>query len=101
MRSITGGTTTGCWSRNGRNDDAWAALQQAYDLLLDSVRSVRDEGLRRNCLNKVKLNRELVQGWLRESAQRGLPEAERLAHLNLESHVGEPFKRLVWIPGCG
>ena len=80
---------------NGRNDDAWAALQQAYDLLLDNVRSVRDEGLRRNCLNKVKLNRELVQGWLRESAQRGLPEAERLAHLNLESHVGEPFKRLV------
>jgi signal transduction histidine kinase/DNA-binding response OmpR family regulator len=80
---------------NGRADDAWAALQQAYALLLNNVRSVRDEGLRRSCLNKVRLNRELVQGWLRESAERDLPAAERLAHLNLESHVGEPFKRLV------
>jgi signal transduction histidine kinase/tetratricopeptide (TPR) repeat protein len=80
---------------NGRADEAWAALRQAYALLLDNVRSVRDEGLRRNCLNKVKLNRELVQGWLHESAARGLPPAERLAHLDLESHVGEPFKRLV------
>ncbi len=80
---------------NGRADEAWAALQQAYALLLENVRSVRDEGLRRNCLNKVRLNRELVESWLRESAQRGLPEAERIAHLNLESHVGEPFKRLV------
>ncbi|HSC22546.1 MAG TPA: GAF domain-containing protein [Casimicrobiaceae bacterium] len=80
---------------NGRPDEAWAALQQAYALLLDNVRSVRDEGLRRNCLNKVKINRELVEAWLRESAHRDLPEAERLAHLNLDSHVGEPFKRLV------
>ena len=80
---------------NQRADDASAALQQAYALLLENVRSVRDEGLRRNCLNKVKLNRELVEGWLRESAQRGLPDEKRLAHLNLESHVGEPFKRLV------
>ena len=80
---------------NQRADDAWAALQQAYALLLENVRSVRDEGLRRNCLNKVKINRELVEAWLRGSVHRNLPEAERLAHLNLESHVGEPFKRLV------
>ncbi|HJU23815.1 MAG TPA: GAF domain-containing protein, partial [Casimicrobiaceae bacterium] len=80
---------------NQRADEAWPALQRAYALLLENVRSVRDEGLRRNCLNKVRLNRELVQSWLRESAQRGLQDAERLAHLNLESHVGEPFKRLV------
>ena len=80
---------------NARADEAWTALQQGYALLLENVRSVRDEGLRRNCLNKVKINRELVEAWLRESAQRNLPEAERLAHLKLESHVGEPFKRLV------
>ncbi len=80
---------------NSRSEEAWTALQQAYTLLLENVRSVRDEGLRRNCLNKWEINRDLLQSWLRESAKRGVPEAERLAHLTLESHVGEPFKRLV------
>jgi len=80
---------------NGRTADAWAALQQAHALLMDGVRGVRDEGLRRCYLNKVRDNRPLVLAWLREAARHGLPEDERLAHLRLASDVGEPFKRLV------
>jgi signal transduction histidine kinase/CheY-like chemotaxis protein len=80
---------------NARADDAWAALQQAHALLLDGVRNVRDEGLRRSYLNKVPVNRDIVLAWLRESAARNLPEARRLAHLNIPSDIGEPFKRLV------
>nr|WP_316644572.1 GAF domain-containing protein [uncultured Roseateles sp.] len=80
---------------NGRADAAWVALQQAHALLLDCVRNVRDQGLRRSYLNKVASNRALVLAWLAEAAAHGLPEDQRLAHLRLESSVGEPFKRLV------
>jgi signal transduction histidine kinase/DNA-binding response OmpR family regulator/tetratricopeptide (TPR) repeat protein len=80
---------------NGLSDDAWTALQRAHGILLDAVRNVHDEGLRRGYLNKVQTNREIVRAWLRESAQRDLPEARRLAHLAIDSNLGEPFKRLV------
>ncbi|MEO7009641.1 MAG: GAF domain-containing protein, partial [Caldimonas sp.] len=80
---------------NGKLDAAWAALQQAHALLLDGVRNVRDEGLRRSYLSKVEVNRTIVRAWLHESALRKLPDAERLAHLGLGASLGEPFKRLV------
>ena len=79
----------------GRADDAWAALQQAHGLLLDAVRNVHDEGLRRSYLNKRRINRELTRTWLAESAARGLPDARRLEHLHLPSSLADPFKRLV------
>ena len=80
---------------NGRDEEAWEALRQAHELLLDAVRNVHDEGLRRSFLNKVEVNREIVRAWLRESEARGLPPGERLAHLGIESILSEPFKRLV------
>jgi len=79
----------------GRGEQAWVALQQAYVFLLDGVRELRDEGLRRSYLNKVLGNRELVRAWLAEAAQRGLAEAEREGYLHLPSLPVEPFKRLV------
>ena len=80
---------------NGRNEDAWAALRHAHGLLLEAVRNVRDEGLRRSYLNKLEVNREIVTAWLREAPKHALPEAQRLAHLAIESKLVEPFKRLV------
>ncbi len=80
---------------NQRLDDAWATLQEAYGFVLEGVKNVRDEGLRRSFLNKVPVNRHVVLAWLRASAQRGLPQEQRLAHLQLPSDLGEPFKRLV------
>ena len=79
----------------GRDDEAWAALQQAYSLMLASVRNVPDEGLRRSYLNKLQVHRTLVPAWLAEAARRGLPDAQRLAHLRLPSSLSDPFKRLV------
>ena len=52
---------------NGRDEDAWEALNQAHELLLDGVGNVHDEGLRRGYLNKVEVNREIVRAWLREA----------------------------------
>ena len=80
---------------NGQADAAWPALQKAHDVLLIAVNNVRDEGLRRSYLNKHALNRQLVTAWLRESARRSLPDADRLAHLAIESNLREPFQRLV------
>jgi GAF domain-containing protein/CheY-like chemotaxis protein len=80
---------------NQRPAESWAALQQAHALLLDAVRNLHDEGLRRSYLNKVEVNRNIVLEWLRESARRKLPDAQRLAHLAFASNLGEPFKRLV------
>ncbi|MES3015747.1 MAG: GAF domain-containing protein, partial [Pseudomonadota bacterium] len=80
---------------NGRDEAAWGALVQAHALLMEQVRGVRDEGLRRNSLNKDRNIRVLLRGWLRESAARHLADDQRLAHLRWESHAGEPFRRLV------
>ena len=79
----------------GRDDEAWAALQQAQALMLVSVRNVPDEGLRRSYLNKLQVHRALVPTWLAEAARRGLPDAQRLEHLRLTSNLADPFKRLV------
>jgi signal transduction histidine kinase/CheY-like chemotaxis protein/putative methionine-R-sulfoxide reductase with GAF domain/tetratricopeptide (TPR) repeat protein len=80
---------------HGRADEAWAALQRAHAQLLEAVRHLHDEGLRRNFLSKVPNNRAVLLAWLREAARRKVPAARRLAHLRIRSNFGEPFKRLV------
>ena len=80
---------------NGDHDASWQALQRAHGMLLDAMRNVQDEGLRRCYLNKVGVNRELVRAWLRESARRKLSEGQRLAHLQLATSLREPFQRLL------
>ena len=75
--------------------EAWAALQRAHALMLESVRNVHDDGLRRSYLSKVATNRDIVRAWLHEARARGLSDARRLAHLAIASDPGEPFKRLV------
>ncbi|MBN2006058.1 MAG: GAF domain-containing protein [Anaerolineae bacterium] len=51
-------------------DEAWECLQQAYAVMLAAVVSLSDEGLRRNYLNKVKINRDIVSEWTRQLAIR-------------------------------
>ena len=80
---------------DGRAEEAWAALQRAHALMLESVRNVHDDGLRRSYLSKVATNRDIVRAWLHEARARGLSDARRLAHLAIASDPGEPFKRLV------
>ncbi|MBN8511244.1 MAG: GAF domain-containing protein, partial [Burkholderiales bacterium] len=79
----------------GRSEPAWAALRQAYELVLDGVRHLHDAGLRRNYLGQVPAVRAIVREWQRESARRGLPRAQRVAHLAIRSRLAEPFRRLV------
>jgi signal transduction histidine kinase/tetratricopeptide (TPR) repeat protein len=79
---------------NGKTAEARTALEQAYKFLLEAISNVRDEGLRRNYLNKVIENRELLQFWVEDSIKRKLPKKKIYAHLFIESNVREPFRRL-------
>jgi PAS domain S-box-containing protein len=79
---------------NNLNETAREALQRAYDFLLESIAGLRDEGLRRNYLNKVAVNRELLQYWIKDGTLRKLPRERLYAHLAIETNVREPFQRL-------
>ncbi len=50
------------------SDTAWEALQRAYQTMMDEASTLSDEGLRRNYLNKVALNREIIIAWTRYTA---------------------------------
>lgn len=79
---------------NHKTEEARQAHDRAYDLLLEQISNIRDVGLRRNALNKVEVNRELVQYWVKDGVKRKLPKERLFAHLNIESNLREPFQRL-------
>lgn len=79
---------------NGKTTEARAALERAYKFLLEAIANVGDEGLRRNYLNKVEENRDLLKFWVEDSLKRKLSRKRIFAHLFIESNVREPFKRL-------
>lgn len=49
---------------------AWSALTNAHDALIGSIATLSDLGMRRNYLNKVKINREILDEWARQSGRR-------------------------------
>jgi tetratricopeptide (TPR) repeat protein len=79
---------------NRKKAEAYKALEQAHDLLLDSIKNIRDVGLRRNALNKVEINRAIIAAWLKSGGEHKLPKERLYAHLEIESNVREPFQRL-------
>ncbi len=66
---------------NKKTKEARAALERAYDFLLESISNIRDAGLRRNVLNKVEDNRKLLQYWFKDGEKRKLPKERLFAHL--------------------
>ena len=81
---------------NGRENEARDALQRAYEFLLESLQPIRDVGLRRNTLNKGPINPHLLQAWAKEwKKKEGKGKnISKMPHLNIESDIREPFKRL-------
>jgi signal transduction histidine kinase/DNA-binding response OmpR family regulator len=80
---------------NGSHTEACKALEQSWRLLLTSMTTLGDEGLRRNYLNKRAENREIVLAWLAHARERKLPKREREAHLTGKVSLRESFERLV------
>ncbi|MGZ9224942.1 MAG: tetratricopeptide repeat protein, partial [Anaerolineales bacterium] len=65
---------------NKKTKEAREALEMAYDFLLEGIVHTSDEGIRRNYLNKIKVNREIIQAWLKDGAKRKLPNERLFAH---------------------
>jgi len=80
---------------NGLHAAARKALEQSWRLLLRSMASLHDEGLRRNYLNKRADNREILFAWLAHARERKLPKREREAHLTGKVSLRASFERLV------
>ena len=81
-------------SASNKSSEARQALARAYGFLVDRIAHLRDDGLRRNYLNKVPFNREIIAAWLADGAKRKLPKKRLFAHLAVHSDVREPFQRL-------
>ncbi|MCB9077724.1 MAG: GAF domain-containing protein [Anaerolineaceae bacterium] len=75
-------------AHRGDSDDAiWACLDQARDTMMTGIATISDEGLRRNYLNKVKINSQIVDEWTRRATQRkvsltALTEAARAGNID-------------------
>jgi signal transduction histidine kinase/predicted ATPase len=53
----------------GREAEAWAALRNAYATMMSGIATLSDEGLRRNYLNKVQINHDIITEWTRRRAR--------------------------------
>jgi signal transduction histidine kinase/DNA-binding response OmpR family regulator/tetratricopeptide (TPR) repeat protein len=61
------------WGHGGADFDddiAWAALQRAYETMMHGITTLSDQGLRRNYLNKVEINRDILIEWRRQATLR-------------------------------
>ncbi|MFO1398069.1 MAG: GAF domain-containing protein [Burkholderiales bacterium] len=75
----------------GRHAAARRALARAYRDVVEPIRHIADEGLRRNFLSKVPDHRAVVQAVMAQrKATARLPE-----HLRVQASLREPFARLV------
>ena len=80
---------------NSQLDQSILALNQAYEFIRIELRSLSDEGLRRNYLCKISYIRNIV--WARQSyfSERNELTIENFPHLSIKPTGRGPFERLV------
>ena len=78
-------------------DDLFTILDKACQLMLDPVARIRDEGLRRNYLNKVAINRDITLEWVKRAAARGDSLAPFTERETESGSFERQFQRLVEI----
>ena len=83
----------------GLEAKAHEALARAYGFVLESIKSLSDEGLRRTTLNKPQATREIIGAWLK-AARAQPPELrqqrqQHASHLAGAADLKQPFERLV------
>ena len=81
--------------RTLENEGSFNALDQARRMMLTTIETLSDEGLRRNYLNKVAINRDITLAWTAEAAARGLSTDVFTAHDALPGNLYEQFRRVV------
>ena len=77
--------------------EAWRALDRAREIMMAGIDSIGDEGLRRNYLNKIRINRDITLEWTRRAAERGASLAPILERETSPAALQEQFNRLVEI----
>jgi signal transduction histidine kinase/DNA-binding response OmpR family regulator len=80
---------------NGQDAQALDALSQAWRFVLDACEGQRDEGYRRNYLNKFDAVRQVVRAWVAHARTGQLPREQVQAHLAGQADLKETFLRLV------
>ncbi len=69
-------------------------LEMAYRVMLAGIEALSDAGLRRNYLNKVSINRQILPAWNAQRAQGGLPVEPPVGPAG---NLQESFRRLLAI----
>ena len=86
------------------DEAAWKCLEAAHDTMLAGIATLSDDGLRRNYLNKVKFNRDILVEWAlvspswKKSEPRPHLEAPSGSELELSAeviHAHDRLKRLL------
>jgi signal transduction histidine kinase/ActR/RegA family two-component response regulator/tetratricopeptide (TPR) repeat protein len=80
---------------SGRDAEATEAMQRAYTLLVPSIATLGDEGLRRSALHAPPSHAELLQGYVQQARAAGLPAERYTAHLQGPANLRESMERLV------
>ena len=81
---------------SGKAAAARDALATAYGILVQGVRPLSDEGLRRNYLQQsISFHAELLRGWVHAARTAGLTRERFTAHLQGSTHLQETVQRLV------
>lgn len=75
-------------------DPAWAYLGRARESMMAGIATLSDEGLRRNYLNKVQVNREIVIEWTRQATKRGESLAA-LTEVARADNIQDQLKRML------
>ena len=73
----------------------WAALDRARAAMLEVIAGLNDDGLRRNYLNKIPLNRQIVEGWLAAAREYGMSLEPLITGLSGPGGGEEQFRRLL------
>ncbi len=76
---------------------AFAALDNAKKTMLDAIENLSDEGLRRNYLNKVVVNRAITLAWVAQAAQRDQAANAFTEHEPIPGNLREQFQRVTEI----
>jgi GAF domain-containing protein/DNA-binding response OmpR family regulator/anti-sigma regulatory factor (Ser/Thr protein kinase) len=80
---------------NRRRAEATQALERAYQLLVDGIATLTDEGLRRCYLHAPEHHAPLLRAWIAQARRRCLPAPRWQAHLSAPADLREPIERLV------
>ncbi len=76
------------------DNESWQCLQRANEAMLAGIATLSDEGLRRNYLNKVKFNRDILFEWATVSAREKYADKQRK-----EDPLPATFQGVATLPG--